>query len=103
VRALTAAQLYLDGKVPSLAAAALSCGSCRTYVQAALILLRSENATMVERVRRGHLLLPVAAKQMKQVADLVAAYRIARGEDRVLFAKIIGPTTLFDTALVPAL
>jgi hypothetical protein len=103
VRGVTGARLYLDHKVPSLAAAALCCGSCRTYVQAALILLRSENATMLERVLRGHLPLQVAAKQMKQVADLVAAYRTADAADRVAFAKTIGPTTLFDSALVPAI
>src|SRR5215831_988660 len=63
LRATTAAQIYLDGKTSSLAAAALRCGSCRTYVQAALILLRSENVTMLERVLHGHLPLQAAAKQ----------------------------------------
>lgn len=101
VRALTAARLYLDGQVPSLAAAALCCGSCRAYVQAALILIKSENMTLIERVRRGHVPLPTAAKQMKQLADLVNAYRTAGAADRVAFAKTIGPTTLFDSALVP--
>jgi hypothetical protein len=102
-RALTAAQLYLDGKVPNLTAAALCCGSCRPYVKAAIVLLRSENSVMLERVRRGHIPLLAAAKQVKQVAALVDAYRSAGAADRVMFAKAIGPTTLFDSALVPAL
>src|SRR5262245_11762840 len=103
VRALTAAALYGDGQVPSLAAAALGCGSCVTYVQAALILLRSENVTMLERAVHGQIPLCKAARQIKRVAALVNAYRTAGAADRVVFAKTIGPTTLFDSALVPAI
>ena len=102
-RALIAAQLYLDGKVPNLTAAALSCGSCVVYVRAAVTLIQSENLVLLERVRRGHIPLLAAAKQVKQVAALVDAYRSAGAADRVMFAKAIGPTTLFDSALVPAL
>jgi hypothetical protein len=100
---VTAAQLYLDGKAPNLAAAALSCGSCVTYVRAALILLKSENVTLLERVRRDQMLLLAAAKQMKQVAALVAAYRAADAAGRTMFAKTIGSTTLFDEAVALAL
>src|SRR5262245_11974131 len=103
VRAVTAAGLYLDHRLPSLAATALGCGSCVTYVQAALILIKSENATVLERALRGQMPLQAAAKQVKQVADLVAAYRKANAADRVAFAKAIGPTALFDSALVPAI
>jgi hypothetical protein len=58
---------------------------------------------MLERVTRGQVPLPVAAKQVKQVADLVSAYRLASSAARVAFARTIGPTTLFDSALVPAI
>ena len=103
VRATTAAKLYLAGQVPSVAAAALGCGACVAYTRAAVILLQSENATMLERVLRGHTPISTAAQQLKQVAALVDAYRTAAAADRVAFAKTIGPTTLFDTALVPAM
>jgi hypothetical protein len=103
VRALTAARHYLDHKVPNLAAAALCCGSSVTYVQAALILIKSENETLLERVRRNQMPLQAAAAQIKQIANLVNAYRAASAADRVAFARTIGPTTLFDSALVPAI
>jgi hypothetical protein len=103
LRGVTAAHGYLNGQFSSLATAALHCGSCHAYVQAALILLRSENATILERVLRGQVPLLAAAKQMKRVADLVDAYRTAGAADRVAFAKAIGPTALFDSALVPAI
>ena len=103
VRALTAAKIYLAGEVPNLPTAALCCGSCVTYVQDILILIKSENEIMLSRVLRGQMPLAAAAKQMRQVADLVAAYRGAGVDDRVAFAKAIGPTTLFDSVLVPAI
>jgi len=102
-RALTAAQFYLDHRFPSLAVAALCHSSCVAYVRAAVTLLKSENLVLLERVLRGHIPLLAAAKQVKQVAALVDAYRTAGAADRVMFAKLIGPTTLFDSALVPAL
>jgi hypothetical protein len=102
-RALIAAQFYLDHRFPSLAVAALCHGSCVAYVRAAVTLLKSENLVLLERVLRGHIPLLAAAKQVKQVAALVDAYRTAGAADRVMFAKLIGPTTLFDSALVPAL
>jgi NAD(P)H-nitrite reductase large subunit len=103
VRAVTAAKLYLTGQAPSVAAAALSCGSCIAYVQAALVLLKSENVAMLERVLCGQVPLLVAAKQLKQVAALVDAYRAAAAVDRVAFARAVGPTVLFDDTLVPAI
>jgi iron only hydrogenase large subunit-like protein len=100
---VTAAGLYLDNLVPSLAVAALCCGSCITYIQAAIILLQSENETMLERALRGRMPLVAAAKQVKQVANLVTAYRTASATDRVAFAKTVGPTALFDSTLAPAI
>jgi hypothetical protein len=103
LRAVTAAHGYLNGQFSSLATAALYCGSCRAYVRAATVLLRAENLVMVEQVSRGQMPLLAAARQLKQIANLVNAYRTAGAADRVAFAKTIGPTTLFDSALVPAL
>jgi hypothetical protein len=102
-RAITAAGLYLDGHVLTLDDAALSCGSCVNYIQAAIVLIKSENAAVFERVWCGQMSLQAAAAQLWQVASLVDAYRKAGAADRVAFAKTIGPTTLFDTALVPAI
>jgi hypothetical protein len=103
VRAMTAAKLYLAGSTPSLEAAAFSCGTNPAYVRAAIVLLRSENATLLSRVLRGDLPLLAAAAQVKRVANLVEAYRTASAGDRVAFARTVGSTVLFDTTLVPAI
>jgi hypothetical protein len=86
-----------------LATAALCCGSNVAYVRAAIALLKSENTTLLEHALCGQAPLVSTAKQVKQVAALVEAYRTATAADRVAFAKTIGPTTLFDSALVPAI
>ena len=48
-RAFTGARLYLNGAVPTLAAAADSTGSNVAYVQAAIVLLKADNASLVQR------------------------------------------------------
>jgi hypothetical protein len=103
VRAITAAQLYLGKSAPSLRAAAERCGSGVVYVRAAVTLLQSENATLINEVIAGRVPILCAARQIQQVAKLVASYRQATASDRVQFAHAIGPTVLFDSSLVPAL
>jgi hypothetical protein len=103
LRALTGARLYLTKQVSSYAAAAECCGSNRLYVKAAVTVLTAENPALRGRVLRGWIPLMEAARQVEQVATLVRAYRAASAADRVEFAKIVGPTVLFDTALVPAI
>jgi hypothetical protein len=102
IRAVTAAQIHLEhGK--SLADAALRCGSNPHYVHAAVIVLQSEDKALLHRVLSGDVSLLAAAKQVQQVAKLVAAHRKASAADRVAYARTIGPTVLFDDMLVPAI
>jgi len=103
VRAFTAAGLVISGRAPTIMMAAERCGSCPAYVQAAITILRSENKGLFVDVIKGRVPLLVAAREVKRLAALVAAYRAGSAADRVGFAKIIGPTTLFDSSLVPAL
>jgi hypothetical protein len=103
VRALTGARIYLNGFVSTLAAAAYGCGSNVIYVRAAVIVLKSENTALLDQVLEGDLPLLEAARQVEQLGKLVAAYRGASAADRVAFARAIGPSTLFDDSLVPAL
>jgi hypothetical protein len=103
VRATTAARLYLDGRAPSLAAAAEACGSNITYVRAAIILIQGENTVLMRRVLAGEYPLLAAARDMQKLAELIAAFRRAPSATRVAFARTVGPTTLFDGTLVPAL
>jgi len=102
VRAITGARLYLSKNVPTLRGAAEACGSNVHYVKAVITLIRAENATLLERVIAGKVSVLAAAREVGRLANLVAAYRIASANDRVAFAAVIGPTTLFDTVLVPA-
>jgi hypothetical protein len=96
MRAFTAAKLYLNKTVPHLGIAAEACGSNTTYVTAAVILLQSENATLLKQVGVGEVPLLAAAAKVKQVANLVAAYRTAKDADRVAFARACGTDQILD-------
>jgi hypothetical protein len=96
LRAVTAARLYLSGTIPNLVEAAESCGSNVAYVRAAIVLLRSENSTLLDRVLRGHVPLLAAASQVERLVNLIAAYRAADVKDHVAFARAAGPERLFD-------
>jgi hypothetical protein len=103
LRAFTAAELLLSGKAKSLAAAAAACGSNPAYVAGAITILHAEDALLIERVRAGKVPLLTAARSAMGAAKLVAAWRTASAADRVALARTVGPSVLFDTALVPAL
>jgi len=102
VRAITAAKLYLSKAVPTLKAAVEACGTNYNYVRAAIILLKAENTSLLARVVAGEILILAAAREVERLSKLVASYRAATANDHVAFAKIVGPTVLFDDMLVPA-
>jgi hypothetical protein len=54
LRAITAARLYLNKTVPTLALAAASCGSNVNYVRAAIVILQSEKGNLLSRVLAGN-------------------------------------------------
>jgi hypothetical protein len=97
VRAFTGARLYLNCAVPTLAAAADSTGSCPAYIQAAVVLLKADNASLTAEVLAGRVSILQAAAQARRVVDLVTAYRLAQDPDRVAFAQACGIETIFDT------
>jgi hypothetical protein len=71
-RAFTAAEIYLDKRVPSLAAAAMHCGSNVRYVQAAIVLIQDETAypqRMRQLVLEGRVPLLAAAHAARQLAS----------------------------------
>ena len=103
LRAFTAAELRLSGRIKSLAEAAVSCGSNSAYVAGAITILHAEDAQLRERVLTGKVSLMTAARSATGTAKLVAAWRTASAADRVALARTVGPSTLFDHALAPAL
>jgi hypothetical protein len=96
VRAFTAARLYLNNAVPTLEAAAESCGSNVAYVQAAIILLRADNTSLVRDVRCGRVPILQAAREAQRLANLITAYREAKDPDRVAFARACGTEAIFN-------
>jgi hypothetical protein len=102
LRAFSAAQLFLRRDVPTLGLAAAACGANPSYVRALVALVKAENETVLNEVLTGRVPVLAAARQVPRLAELVAAYRQASARDRVSFARAIGPTALFDDALVPA-
>jgi hypothetical protein len=96
LRAITAARLLAGGMVPSIAAAAESCGSNKSYVWAATILLKAENPELKNSVLNGKIGILEAAAQVKRVAALVSAYRAADDSARIAFAKTCGIDPLLD-------
>ena len=103
VRAFTGAQLLRSKIAPTITAAAERTGTSRAYIEAALAILAAENTSLVADVINGKVPLLAAAREVKRLGELVAAYRRASSADRVAFARAVGPTVLFDTSLVPAL
>jgi hypothetical protein len=73
------------------------------YVAGAIMILRTEDAQLREQVLTGKVSLMTAARSATGAAKLVAAWRTASAADRVALARTVGPSTLFDDALVPSL
>ncbi len=96
VRAFTGARLYLHCAVPTLAAAVDSTGSCPAYIQAAIILLKADNASLTAEVLAGRVAILQAAAQVRRVVDLVTAYKLAKDPDRVAFARTCGVERIFN-------
>jgi hypothetical protein len=96
LRAVTAGRLYIAGTVPNLLKAAESCGSNVAYVRAAIVLLRSENSALLDRVLRGHVPLLAAANQVERLVSLIRAYRRTSEQDHVASFRMLGPERVFD-------
>ena len=103
VRAVTAARVYASGVAPTLAAAAIACGSNVAYVAAAVTLLKSEDGVLLDRALRGATPLLAAASEAGAVARLVSAYRGASPDDLATFTRTIGVANIWDEILVPVL
>ena len=104
-RAFTAAEIYLDKRVPSLAAAAMHCGSNVQYVQAAIVLIQNETAKpqqMRQWVLEGRMPLLAAAHAARQLASWRCEMR-QRMKQRAQFGRNVGITEVWADAIVPAL
>ena len=104
LRAFTGAWLLQHGLlgVDTVTKAVVVAGSSRPSVEAALVILKSEDEQLLGLVLVGDISLQNAAARVKRRADLIASFRSAWPEDRVAFAQAVGPDAVFDS-LVAAL
>jgi len=100
LRALTAAQGYLQGDFPTIEIAAQSCGSGVVYVAAAVVVLSSEDLALKDRVLSGQVSLRNAAASAKRQAAIVAAYRASSTADHAAAFKILGPECVLEELVV---
>jgi hypothetical protein len=111
VRATTGARLYLDKAVPSLAAAAESCGSNVQYIQAAVALLQANDPSLLNLAMAGWVSLIRAANQARlrrkmervTVDEAVASWRVWTPEQRAEFGRGAGVADVWDHAIAPVL
>jgi hypothetical protein len=97
VRAFTGATLYLNGFVPTLAAAAEACGSNVPYVRDAIAILQSKDGERLKaRVLKDHVSLLAAARQVKPVADALRLYNKMNPEMRRAFFSAAGSDRVLD-------
>jgi hypothetical protein len=114
-RAFTAAELYLGGKVATLAAAAMHCGSNVQYIQAAIVVRQDETASSPQKIQQsileGHVPLLAAARKARRrqeaarvtVEKMVATYRGWTPAQRANFGRTVGVAELWDDSIVPAI
>ncbi len=107
-RAFTAARLYLEKQIPSLAIAAESCGSNIQYVRGAVAVLKDGSLQEQALVLAGHLPLLEAADEARQrrkipVDDAVLAWRSWSPEQRIQFGRGAGISEIWDCAIAPVI
>jgi hypothetical protein len=109
VRAFTAAGLYIDKQIPTLAMAAEDCGSNVNYVRGAVAVLKDGSVQEHALVLAGHLPLLEAANQARQrqkeervtVDEAVASWRRWSPKQRASFGRGAGIAELWDDAISP--
>jgi hypothetical protein len=102
LRGFTAAKLYRAPENElTLGEAALRCGSCLHYVQAALVLFEHADPALIDRVIRGKVNILTAAESVKAEVKLTAAFRAASPQVRIAAAAKIGVDVLWDGMIEP--
>ena len=102
---LVAAYLLREGVlgIDTTLKAAAATGTTRDGVRDALILLQNGDETLAADVLQGRESLSRAADKVRGRVKLVEAFKSATPDDRIAFARVIGPTELFEAAVAPAI
>jgi hypothetical protein len=104
-QAFAAAQMLREGwlGIDTAVKAAAATGVTRAAVKAAQIILESGDENLAADVLQGRESLLRAADKVRGRVKLVEAFNSATPDDRIAFARVIGPTELFEAAIEPAL
>jgi hypothetical protein len=105
LQAFAAAQMLREGwlGIDTAVKAAAATGVTRAAVKAAQIILESGDENLAADVLQGWEPLSGAADKVRGRAKLIEAFKGATPDDRIAFARVIGPTELFEAAIEPAL
>jgi hypothetical protein len=102
LRAYSGAKLVLFEGIDPVEAAVMV-GSCPQYVRALVAVVDSHDWSLLDEVLAGRVLVLTAAAQLRGLAKLVKAFATASATTRAAFGRAVGPESLYDTAVVPAL
>jgi len=102
-RAIMAARIYHSSMVSTLHAAAVGCNVSIPYVRAALVVLQTEDAALLQAILDGKVQLLAAAAAMKGTAALISAYRDADPIDKHAFGCAVQVGTVWDEVISPLL
>jgi len=89
--------------IDTIVKAAVATGVTRAAVKAAQIIVESGDELLAADVLQGWETLSRAADMVRGRVKLVEAFKSATPDDRIAFARVIGPTELFEAAIEPAL
>jgi hypothetical protein len=105
VQAFTAARLLQEGLfgVRTITQASIACGVSPRYVAAALTILQTRDEVLADAVLTGREPLLSTAANMRNCATLVTALENATADEIITFSRVVNPTALFDSVIVPAL
>jgi hypothetical protein len=102
LRAVTGARGLLAGQFSTIAVAALSCGSYRGSVTAAVAILKTEDLNLLTSVLAGRRPLLATARSIKHAVELIDAFRKSSSAELRVFGRVITPEKIFDEVVIAA-
>ncbi len=85
------------------AQAAAVAGCSRSLIDAARVILESQDQALLRVVLSGQITLIPAAATVRRRVRLIESFKAASPDDLVELGRAIGPATLFDSLVAPAL
>ena len=89
--------------IDTIVKAAVATGVTRAAVKAAQIIVESGDELLAADVLQGWETLSRAADTVRGRVKLIQAFESATPDDRIAFARVIGPDALFEAAVAPAI